>query len=400
MPHLQEELCEWTEIVSRKLPSLSQSEARVLALYSFGMVLTESCGLTSIAVFIGILLGRQENSVRQQLREFTYEGAAKRGAKRRSVNVENCFGGLLGWVLSWWGAEEKRLALALDATTFKQVFTVLVVSVMYRGCAIPVAWCVLPATKKGQWRGHWERLLALLKPSIPADWTVLVLADRGLYAKWLYQYLVKLAWHPFLRINQQGLFQVHGTARFRPLQGLVTSAWPTWSGRVTCFKTPTARLDCPLLARFDPRYSDPWLILTDLPVHIADIAWYGMRSWIEAGFKDIKRGGWSWHQTRMTQPARAARLWLVIAVATLWVLSVGGYAEAALPPSSLPALPPFFPYRTRPRTTSRPRLLSAFARGLLIILDALLRGDGLPFGDFVPDLWPVSPPLTFQNTYP
>ncbi len=402
MPQLDQELCEWTEVVSRKLPSLSAAEARVLALYSFGMVVVQSCGLTSIAVFLGVLLGRQENRVRQQLREFTYAGEDKRGDKRRTVKVESSFGELLGWVLSWWADEEHRLALALDATTFKQVFTVLVVSVMYRGCAIPVAWCVLSATKKGQWRDHWESLLDVLVPNVPADWTVLVLADRGLYAKWLYQGICKRGWHPFLRINQQGLFRPDGSTCFRPLCGLVQPSRPIWSGGVTCFKTTSAQLDCTLLARFDPVYTDPWLILTDLPSHIADIAWYGMRSWIEAGFKDLKRGGWSWQHTKMTDPARAARLWLVIALATLWVLSVGGYAEAAIPVCSLPFLPPFFPYRARPRRTSRPRLLSAFARGLCSILAALIRGDGLPFGDFVPEPWPISPqPFSFlSNTYP
>jgi hypothetical protein len=128
-----------------------------------------------------------------------------------------------------------------------------------------------------------------------------------------------------------------------------------------------------------------------------------MRSWIEAGFKDFKRGGWSWHQTKMTDPTRAARLWLVMSVATLLVLSAGGYAEAELPPSSLPFFPlPYFPYRCRPRTASRPRLLSIFARGLLIILVALLRHDYLPFGNFVPEPWPFSPPpaSSFSNTYP
>jgi hypothetical protein len=41
-----------------------------------------------------------------------------------------------------------------------------------------------------------------------------------------------------------------------------------------------------------------------------------MRTWIECGFKDTKRGGWQWHQTKMKDPERAARLWVAIAVAT------------------------------------------------------------------------------------
>jgi hypothetical protein len=49
----------------------------------------------------------------------------------------------------------------------------------------------------------------------------------------------------------------------------------------------------------------------------ATAVWDAMPSWIEGGFKDTKRGGWGWHQTKMVDPERAERLWLAIAVATL-----------------------------------------------------------------------------------
>jgi hypothetical protein len=117
-----------------------------------------------------------------------------------------------------------------------------------------------------------------------------------------------------------------------------------------------------------------------------------MRSWIEGGFKDTKRGGWHWHQTKMTDPARAERLWLAIALATLWVVSVGGEADANLPVSSLEALPETHIARCKGRGGSRPRMLSCFARGLLTIVAALIRGDGLLLGRFVPEPWPASPP--------
>lgn len=64
----------------------------VLAVYSFGMVLTQLCGLTTIATFLGYLLGKKANTVRQQLREFNYDGADKRGERRCSVAVERSFG--------------------------------------------------------------------------------------------------------------------------------------------------------------------------------------------------------------------------------------------------------------------------------------------------------------------
>jgi hypothetical protein len=72
-----------------------------------------------------------------------------------------------------------------------------------------------------------------------------------------------------------------------------------------------------VLARHDEGYSDSWLILTDLQPEAADACWYSMRCWIECLFKDGKRGGLCWHQTKITDPKRAERHWLAIAQGAL-----------------------------------------------------------------------------------
>lgn len=56
---------------------------------------------------------------------------------------------------------------------------------------------------KGSWCPHWERLLSLVAGSVPQAWMVIVMADRGLYALWLYQQMVRQGWHPILRVNEQ-----------------------------------------------------------------------------------------------------------------------------------------------------------------------------------------------------
>jgi|SRR5581483_633387 len=391
----QDGLSPWIATVSSQMPSLSRPQARVLAYWSYGMVVAQSCGLTTVAVFLSLLLQQSPLTLRQQLREWCYAAADKKGTKRREVAVAPCFTALLRWVLAWWPAEERRLVLAVDATTLSQRFTVLALSVVYRGCAIPVAWAVVPATRKGAWRPHWEGLFTLLQDSVPDDWTVLVLADRGLYARWLYRRIVAVGWHPFLRINQGGQFRPHAAGGFRSLATAAPRVGTGWCGTVDCFATRECRLTCTLLARWEAPHAEPWLILTDLPPETADVAWYGMRAWIECGFKDSKRGGWQWQQTKMTDPERASRLWLALAVATLWVVSVGGAADAALPASGLEALPLLHVarQRLRPQARSRPRLLSCFRRGVLTILVALITGQTLPLGRFHPQPWPVRPPL-------
>jgi len=378
---------EWTAIIHARLPSLTKPQATVLALWSLGMVLARSCALTAVSAFLATWLHRKEDTVRQQLREFCYEATAKRGTARQELVVETCFAPLLAWVVDQW--EGTQLALALDATTLGTRFTVLALSVVYRGGAIPVAWTVLAATAKHAWRREWLRMLRQVRRAIPRAWTVIVLADRGLYARWLFRRITRLGWHPFLRINTGGTFRPQGHVRAVPLKTLVPEPGTTWQGTGIAFKGRQRQLHCTLLACWEAGYKDPWLLLTDLPPEASTACWYGLRAWIEQGFKITKRAGWQWHRTRMTMPERAARLWLAVAVATLWLLSVGGEADEAIPTSTVPEVTALIPMPLRLRRATRLRLVSVFRRGWTLILVALLEQAPLPMGRFIPEPWPA-----------
>lgn len=389
---------EWTTIIRTHLPQLSASQATVLALWSLGMVLARSCALTAVTVFLAVWLHRKEQTVRQQLREFCYEAEAKRGTQRQALAVEPCFVPLLRWVLSGW--QGTQLALALDATTLGLRFTVLAISVVYRGCAMPVAWTIVAANQPHAWRREWLRMLRQLRPAIPHAWTVIVLADRGLYAGWLFHRIVRLGWHPFLRINAGGTFRPDPQATYRPLTSFVPRPGMRWRGTGTAFKSPQRRLRCTLLACWEEGYTAPWLILTDLPPDASEAGWYGLRAWIEQGFKVTKRAGWQWQRTRMTEPQRAARLWLAVAVATLWLLSVGGVAEETIPASTLLDVTAVLTGQRRSRQATRLRLVSIFRRGWITILVALLDQAPLPLGAFRPEPWPVVPIGEFHAMQP
>ena len=94
-------------------------------------------------------------------------------------------------------------------------------------------------------------MFAALEGTIPANWTVIVLADRGLYARWLFTTIQAHGWHPYLRINRQGQSCPQGTTDFRPLSQVVTGRGQRWAGTVTCFATKERQLACTLLARWD-----------------------------------------------------------------------------------------------------------------------------------------------------
>ena len=102
-----------------------------------------------------------------------------------------------------------------------------------------------------------------------------------------------------------------------------------------------------------------------------DLGAYGLRVWIEQGFRTLKRMGWQWHRTRRVDPARVDRHWLVLAVATLWVLAYGTRVEKA----RLRGLAPGRVRRPPPEpTAARHRPLSLFQLGWFQAQRRLHRG--------------------------
>lgn len=224
---------------------------------------------------------------------------------------------------------------------------------------------------------------------MPQDYLVIVSADRGLYASWLYEEIVKLGWHPFLRINHQGQYCLEGSSSWQLLATVVTPNSQNWSGHITCFKSNP--IDCTLLARWDDGYADPWLILTDLNPVEADVRWYGFRSWIECSYRDVKSDGFGWHKTRLKQPDRAERHWLAMSVAMLWILALGGEQEVS-------SDKPLIHDRQLNSGTTPLYSLSCFVNGLLTVIAQLLNGKSLCFGRLFPLSLNHFSNLTFSNS--
>ena len=234
------------------------------------------------------------------------------------LDVEACFAPLLRWVLAWWQGSE--LTLAVDPTAKGEELVALVVSVVYRGLAIPVAWRIRPGGRPGPWMPDLCALLDHLGPAVPSNLTVRVLCDRGLQSPDLWDAIRRQGWHPYMRYDRNMTFQATTSPR-----------WPAWcfvagEGQymVTAGKAFRERKRrCTLIVLWAPGREAPWVVLTDKAPDDVDLGAYGMRVWIEQGFRTLKRMGWQWHHTRRVAPSRVDRHWLVLAVATLRVLAHG-----------------------------------------------------------------------------
>src|SRR5205809_7955832 len=94
-----EALSQWETTVSTHLPHLSRPQARVLAAGSFGMVLSKSCGITSVVAILAPLLKQCESTVRQRCREWSYLSKRKKGTHRQAAEESHCFASSSGCVL-------------------------------------------------------------------------------------------------------------------------------------------------------------------------------------------------------------------------------------------------------------------------------------------------------------
>ena len=270
------------DAIQHFLPHLTLPQQRTLALWCFGIQRARSHSLTLVSLLLAPLCKCHANAMRKRLKTWY---AQTRNAKRR-LNVHSCFAGLLRWMTTDWSAP--NLLLALDTTTLRNRWIILTVSVLYKKRAIPVAWRVL-AWDKQAWNPIWKQLLSALAPAFPPRVRVLVFADRGLYSPELFEYIRQLGAHPAMRVNGDGGVLVEGSTEWQMLQELVPSPDTHWNGRCRVFKTNS--LDCTVLALWAVGMREAWIVLTDLPPCEASAVWYRYRSWIEQGYRDLKRLG-------------------------------------------------------------------------------------------------------------
>src|SRR3954451_6050880 len=182
-------------------------------------------------------------------------------------------------------------------------------------------------------------MIGQLAEWIGPDRFVLASTDRGLYSPRLFRTLVRVGWHPLMRIRAQGYYRPTGQRQWLPLANLrpPLDRQQAWTGEA--FKDAEGRLGCTLVAWWTEGHDEAWLLLTALPADRVRACCYGLRGWIEQGFKQLKSGGWDCERTRMVDAERVSRHWLALAVGVLWAVSVGGQAAAAeeAPEADVPA---------------------------------------------------------------
>lgn len=363
------QLSRWHKQLTTHLPSFSQTQCRSLAMWSFAAVALSYVGLSSVVVFLAELLDEDENNLRERLKDLYREANAKAGRQRTDWQPGQMTADLLPWVAG--GAD--RLVLAMDASYLNDRFTVLAISAVCQGGAIPLAWRVRGGRQKGAWNPLWKQMLSDLQDLLPEGTRVYVLTDRGLESPEIYRAIVEAGFHPVMRLSAGAKFRPAGWVKFHPIEEL--ALWGRYRDRGTLYKEAELKEVVLLIRHSDDPETEPWMLASD-SLEVESL-WYGFRWWIEDGFKDLKRGGFHWERTRLTAPQRVERYWGVLALVMIYVLQ----CAASLPPLEPPGK----------------RVHSLVRRGHLILLARLIKGRAVtqaPIQLLLDAIWttPETPP--------
>jgi hypothetical protein len=301
-------LCRWRNCIASRFSHLSKPQASVLALYSLGLALAKRCALTATAESLASV--GKPDSVERRLQRFL---------SNQRLDWASSAQALAAWVLT--ALSGPVVVLLVDETSLQDKLKVMSVGLAYRGRAIPLAWwCYRPHEWPQPQVALISQLLQRIAAVMPPGKTVVVQADRGIGGSpKLLQRIAALGWFYLVRVQGQVRLRL-ADGRCVAFRELVRRPGQRWAGAVWAFKKAGWQR-CWALACWRRPHEQPWLLLSNWPQ--AQGSWYGVRMWEELAFRDLKSGGWEWQRSRVWQPAHANRLWLVMALAYVWTLSLG-----------------------------------------------------------------------------
>jgi len=212
------------------------------------------------------------------------------------------------------------LTLVLDGSAVGRGCVALMLSVVYQGRALPLAWVVVQGKK-----GHFPQqthcaLIAQIHALIPAQAAVTVLGDGEFDGTACQAALRTLQWQYVCRTAPNLLMQVEGRpftiGAMAPQRGeklAVRLAWLT--------AEPYGPVS--VLAIWEAAYEAPIYLVTNMADLAAAVGLYRKRAHVETFFSDQKSRGFHLHKSHLRDPLRLTRLLLAACLAYLWLVYLG-----------------------------------------------------------------------------
>lgn len=269
------------------------------------------CRLESLSEPTDAYRARKKSSLLQQ---------AKRWLSNKWTDWQTFYLPFVQQFLQRLGAKGE-IVFVIDGSQTGCANTTLMLSVLYGGFAIPVAWVV----KKGE-KGHFPEemhidLLKMVARICPTGCRIVLLGDGEFDGQGLRQWLVDNHWLFVVRTSSDRLIDFDGeVARFDSIQ----------TTRSICF-IPDALPVANAVYWRGKGHSKPVFLLTNLELGYEACQYYKRRFKIETLFKHLKSAGFYIHKTRLKCPLKLANLLIVVALSFILCFCMGIFIKEKQP---------------------------------------------------------------------
>jgi hypothetical protein len=215
---------------------------------------------------------------------------------------------------------QQPLVLAIDGSVVGRGCVALMLSVIYQGRALPLAWVVVQGTK-----GHFPQethcaLIAQIQHLIPPGTAVTVLGDGEFDGTDFQALLRQLHWQYVCRTAPNLIMTVYGRewsiGALAPKRGELLAVRPAWM-------TAAQYGPVSILALWEAAYEAPIYLVTNMVDLDAALALYRKRAHIETFFSDQKSRGFHLHKSHLSDPKRLTRLLIAACLAYVWIVYLG-----------------------------------------------------------------------------
>jgi Transposase DDE domain len=314
--------------LAQALPNALSSQLDTLGYILVGVVQSMSSQLAKIAR--AMPLDTTELSKEQRLRRFL---------DNERLSLDDHYHPLLQ--ASIHGLQGQRVQLLIDRVLLRDQHNILVVSLGFRRRAIPLVWQALPhrgASGLHDQQALLQAAVALLPPNV----RISVHGDSEFRSRTLFGWLRAQGYDALLGLR--GDVRLYGdslgAASGQPLAQFVAPlpGEPGVGRRRRHRTSPVNYLASVWVGEQDrvgpvsvlawwERDDDGKMILhavmTNLPATAATKAYGKRRMWIEMVFRDWQSGGFGLNDCKLPDTSRVVRLMLVLAIAYLWLVSIG-----------------------------------------------------------------------------
>jgi hypothetical protein len=222
------------------------------------------------------------------------------------------------------GLAQSTVVLAIDGSEAGRGCVCLMVSVLYKGRALPLAWLVV-AGKKGHFpENHHIEVLKQVKLLVSDGTDVIVLGDGEFDGvKWQAQ-IAEYGWCYVCRTAKNTLVCEEGVW-FKLVE------WGVTPGQ--CLNIPNVQFTqqaygpVRVIAWWDAVHEEPIYLVTNMDLAEEACHWYQKRAHIETFFSDQKSRGFHLQKSHISDPARLARLLIAACLAYIWMIYLGVIAK-------------------------------------------------------------------------